>query len=110
VKSYLVDEISAADLQRIRRFLREKATCSGLDTLFWVPVPESLLTPLQQEHLSCKPYRFAIETEEKYLKAELYVRTLHDMRCPCQGYCTAEQARFIIEWVNAMLQDLSIRT
>jgi len=32
------------------------------------------------------------------------------MRCPCQDYCTPRQARFIIEWVNSMLKDLSIRT
>ena len=110
MKSYLVDEISAADLQRIRAFLNKKATPSGLDALFWVPISDSLLTPLQQEHLLCRPHVFALEVGDKGLKAELFVRTLHDMRCTCQGYCTAEQARFIIEWVNRILQDLSVST
>jgi len=110
MKAYVVDEIKAADLQRIRRFLSDNAVSSGLDTLFWVPVADSLLAPLQQEHRSCRPYVFAIETGETFLKAEFFVRTLQDMRCPCQGYGTPEQARFIMEWINGMLQELSITT
>jgi len=110
VKSYLIDDGLFLDLRRIRRFLSEKAISSGLDTLFWVEVPNSLLTPLQQEHLPCQPHVFAVETGQSHVKAELYLRTLRDMRCPCQDYCTLQQARFIMEWVNSMLKDLSIRT
>lgn len=110
MKSYLIDEIGVEDAQRIHRFLSENAISSGMDTLFWVKVTPSLLTPLQQEHLPCQPHVFAVETGQRSLKAELYLRTLRDMRCPCQDYCTPQQARFVIEWVNEMLKDLSIRT
>lgn len=110
MKSYLVDEIGADDLRRIHRFLSEKAIPSGMDTLFWVGVVPSLLTPLQQEHGPCHPHVFAVETGQRFLKAELYLRTLRDMRCSCQDYCTPQQARFVIDWVNGMLKDLSIKT
>lgn len=110
MKSYLIDEIGVEDAQRIHRFLSENAISSGMDTLFWVKVAPSLLTPLQQKHLPCQPHVFAVETGQRSLKAELYLRTLRDMRCPCQDYCTPQQARFVIEWVNEMLKDLSIRT
>jgi hypothetical protein len=110
VKSYLIDEIGVEDAQRIHRFLSENAISSAMDTLFWVKVAPSLLTPLQQEHLPCQPHVFAVETGQRSLKAELYLRTLRDMKCPCQDYCTPQQARFVIEWVNEMLKDLSIRT
>jgi hypothetical protein len=110
VKSYFIEEIGVADVKRIRRFLSEKAISSGMDSLFWVKVSPSLLTPLQQEHVPCQPHVFAVETGQQFLKAEFYLRTLRDMRCPCQDYCTPQQARFVIEWVNEMLKDLSIRT
>ncbi len=110
MKSYLIDEIGVEDAQRIHRFLSENAISSAMDTLFWVKAAPSLLTPLQQEHLPCQPHVFALETGQRSLKAELYLRTLLDMRCPCQDYCTPQQARFVIEWVNEMLKDLSIRT
>ncbi len=110
MKSYLVDEIEISDLRRIRAFLSDKAIPSGLDTVFWVKVPNSLLTPLQQEHLPCQPHVFAVETGMRFVRAELYMRTLGDMRCRCQGYCTPHQAHFVVEWVNRMLNDLLIGT
>ena len=110
MKSYLIDEIGVVALQRIRQFLSERAISSGLDTLFWVKVSNSLLTPLQQEHLICQPHIFAVEIGQRSIKAELYLRTLRDMRCPCQGYCTPPQAHFVVEWINEMLKDLSIST
>jgi hypothetical protein len=110
LKSYFVDEIGVADAPRIRHFLNTEAIRSGIDTLFWVKVAPTLLTPLQNEHISCQPHVFAVETGDRFLKAELYLRTLRDMRCPCQGHCTPQQASFIIEWVDEMLKDLSIRT
>lgn len=81
-----------------------------MDNLFWVQVASPLLTPLQQEHTACQPHVFALETGQRFVKAEFYLRTLQDMRCSCQGYCTLEQVRFVIEWVNGMLKDLSVRT
>jgi hypothetical protein len=110
MKSYLIDEIPAADVKRIHRFLKTHALSSGIDTLFWVEVATPLLSPLQQEHLPCHPYVFAVETGQTFLRAELYLRTLRDMKCSCQDYCTPQQAHFVIEWVNGVLQQLSVRT
>jgi hypothetical protein len=110
LKSYLIDEIGVEDVQRIRQFLSGKGIRSGIGTLFWVKIEPLLLTSLQEEHVACQPYIFAVETGDRFLKAELYLRTLRDMRCPCQGYCTPQQASFIVEWVDGMLKDLSIKT
>ena len=110
MKSYLIDEIAVSDVKRIHQFLSGKAIPSGVETLFWVKVAPSLLTPLQQEHFPCQPHVFAVEIGQSFVKAELFLRTLRDMRCPCQDYCTPPQVHFVIEWVNDMLKDLSIRT
>jgi hypothetical protein len=110
VKSYLIDEIGDADVKRIHRFLSKKALSSGVDALFWVEVAPDLLTSLQQAHVPCQPHVFAVELGQGFLKAELFLRTLRDMRCSCQGYCTPPQAHFVIEWINEMLKELSIRT
>ena len=110
MKSYLIDEIGDADVKRIHRFLSGNAISSGVDGLFWVEVAPSLLTPLQQEHVPCQPHVFAVEIGQRFLKAELFLRTLRDMRCSCQGYCTPQQGHFVIGWINEMLQGLSIST
>lgn len=110
MKSYLIDEIGVSDIQQIHQFLSGKAIPSGMKSLFWVEVPTSLLSPLQQEHIPCQPHVFAVETGQRFVKAELYLRTLRDMRCFCQNYCTPQQVHFVIDWVNEMLKELSIRT
>jgi hypothetical protein len=110
MKSYLIDEIALADVKRIHHFLRANALASGIDTLFWVKVAPPLLSPIQQSHLPCHPHVFAVEIGQTFLKAEFYLRTLRNMNCPCQDYCTPQQAHFLIEWVNQMFEELSIRT
>lgn len=110
MKSYLIDEIAPADVLRIRQFLSESAICSTIETLFWVRMATPLLTPIQQEHVLCQPHVFAVETGQRLVKTEFYLRTLRDMSCPCQGYCSPSQAHFIIEWVNEMLKNLSVGT
>jgi len=110
VKSYLIDEIGDADVKRIHGFLSGKAIPSGVDTLFWVEVAPPLLTSLQQEHVLCQPHVFAVELGQGFVKAELFLRTLRDMRCFCQGYCTTPQAHFVVQWIDEMLKALSIRT
>ena len=110
MRSYLIDEIGEEDVKRLHRYLSAKAVPSGVEGLFWVEFGPSLLTPLQQEHLPCHPHVFAVELGSKNLKAEFFLRTMKDMRCSCQGYCTPAQAHYIIGWINDMLQELSIRT
>jgi len=55
MRSYLIDEISLADLEKIAEFLRLKATQSGLGKIFWVSLPPHLLSPKQARHPSANP-------------------------------------------------------
>lgn len=110
MKSYVIDELAGSDVRRILRYLSEYAVPSGVESLFWVELAPPLLTPLQQEHRSCQPHVFAVETGPRFVKAELYLRTLRGLRCPCQGECTPPQAHFVLAWMNEMLESLSIRT
>ena len=110
MKSYYVDEISASDLKKITAYLGENAKESGMDRLFWVEMPSDCLTVFQSEHSECKPYRFAIETGDRWLRAELFVRTSVKFRCECNDYCNDKQKEFIMSYVDNMLSKLDIRT
>lgn len=110
MKSYFVDEISSTDMKKIRKEVEENAKKSGLDTLFWVEVPEDLLSERQFGHHDCRPHVFALELGMNWLKMELFVRNLKDMRCSCNAYTTAEQMNFAIGYVNQLLERLGVRT
>ena len=110
MKSYYIDEISTADLERITGYLNENAGESGMEKLFWVEIPEGLLTGFQSRHTECRPHRFAIETGDAWIKAEFFVRTSVRFRCDCNGYCDEKQKIFIMNYVDNMLKKLGIRT
>ena len=110
MKSYYVDEISTPDLDKINHFLNDNAVESGMEKLFWIEIPSDCLTRLQSEHSECKPHRFAIETGDTWIRAEFFVRTSVKFRCDCNGYCNENQKEFIINYIDNMISELSIRT
>lgn len=110
MKSYFVDEISSTDIRKIRTEVEENAKKSGLDTLFWVEVPEDLLSERQSGHHDCRPHVFAMELGMNWLKMELFVRNLKNMRCSCNAYSTIDQTSFAIGYINGLLERLGVRT
>jgi hypothetical protein len=110
MRSYLIDELSRRDVAKIEAFLDQNAMRSALDGIFWVRIPEDLLSEQQFAHRDCRPHVFAVETGEDWIKLELFLRSLAGMRCPCGGYATRPQRDFIIRFAHAMIRDLDIRT
>ncbi len=110
MRAYLIDEISASDMEKIIRFLKENGCQSTLDDIFWVEIPEDLLAGVQSEHKNCRPHVFAMEKGDHWVKAEFFVRSLKNMRCDCQRYCTPQQREFILNFVHRMINALDIRT
>ena len=110
MKSYYIDEISTPDLDKITGYLNENAAESGMEKLFWIEMPSECLAGMQSEHSECKPYRFAIETGDTWIRAELFVRTSTKFRCDCNGYCNKNQKEFIMDYIDNMIDKLGIRT
>ena len=110
MRAYLLDEISAADMEKIIAYLKERSIQSRLDRIFWVEIPSGLLSELQYEHKDCRPYVFAAELGDDWFKAEFFVRTLEGMGCDCQDYATPQQREFILDFSQAMIDVLDVRT
>lgn len=110
MKSYLIDEISNDGMEKIRGFLGKYAVKSSLSQIFWVRIPDDLLSEEQYQHKACYPHVFAVELGNGWVRFELYVRSLHNMRCTCPGYCTRNQQEYVISYANSMIDQLQIRT
>ncbi len=109
MRAYLIDEISPSDIEKISGFLKEAGISSGLDGLFWVRLPEDLLSGEQFQHRHCRPHVFAVELGSDFVKLELFVRSLKNMRCTCPGLCTDRQVRYIFDFAHGMIEQLGIR-
>jgi len=110
MRTYLIDEISSSHMEDIIDFLKKNAIKSNLDQIFWVRLPEDLLSKTQFQHPSCKPHVFSVELGRDWIKLELFVRTLESMQCTCPGYCTPQQREFVINFADGMIERLGITT
>jgi hypothetical protein len=110
MRSYLLDEISASDMEKITVYLKKRSIRSRLNSIFWVEIPEDLLSGAQYEHKKCRPYVFAAELGDDWYKAEFFVRTLEGMGCDCQNYATPQQREFILNFSHTMIDVLDVRT
>jgi hypothetical protein len=110
MRQYELDEIARNDISRIRDYLDGHAAASGLAGIWWVDVPEDLLSPDQFEHRDCWPHRFAVELGDDFVRFEFLIRSLQTMRCTCIGYATRLQRDFILAFADRLVEDLQLRT
>ena len=110
MRAYLIDEISASDMENVNGFLKEHAVPSNLEKISWVQVPEDLLSDIQLQHQDCRPHVFAIELGSGWVKLEFFVRSLKNMQCRCPGYCTPQQRDYVMQFAHDMLAQLDIKT
>jgi hypothetical protein len=110
MRQYLLDEISRNDIPRLREYLNQHAKAAGLEDIWWVDLPEDLLSPEQFSHRDCQPFRFAVELGQNFVRFEFLIRSLKTMRCSCIGYATRQQRDFILAFADRLVEDLALRT
>jgi hypothetical protein len=110
MRSYLIDELFPPDLEKVRGYLRTQADPSGLEDVFWVRMPDDLLTSTQYSHDRCRPHVFAVELGPSWVKIEFFVRSTSNMRCTCPGYCPPVQRDFVIRFGERLIEQLGIQT
>ena len=106
---YGIDDITEEDTAKLSATLTEMELTSGMDGLFWLPVPIDMLSPVQQEHEeSCGPHVMGLEIEENFVRLELLVRARSRMRCECVHYASPELRDRMIVWLENLLAELGI--
>lgn len=110
MRSYLIDEIGPSDVKKISDYLKRNAAASSLDQIFWVTIPNDILSQTQFQHRDCQPHAFAVELGLNWIKLEFFIRSMKNMRCTCPGYGTRQQQAFIISFAHSMIEQLDICT
>jgi hypothetical protein len=110
MKQYVIDELRLDDYGKIKAHLDKTYTASGVDGLYWIPMPDDFLSDIQHEHSDCAPFYFAIELEEDHLSCELLIRSQNKIRCNCIAYADEPQRNWMIRAVDAMFEKLQITT
>lgn len=109
MRLYVVDQIAEEHIQSILARLRQKEMESSLENMFWLQIPESLLTDAQREHLAeCGPYALSLEVGRDDLKLELLARAQNRLHCGCIAYANNPQRDFALDWLDGFLHELDI--
>ena len=110
MRKFVFDEISSADMRKVRAYLDENAVRSEVEGLYWVELEEDELNIRQREHQACRPYRFAVEVDKNAVYLELLIRSAVTMRCDCVEYATPMQRETILRFGDTLIRECRIRT
>ncbi|TWI77244.1 hypothetical protein LZ24_00044 [Desulfobotulus alkaliphilus] len=108
MRQYVVDTLQPEDYRRLKKALDTRFGIPLVGGVYWAELPEALSTPIQSEHAACSPHVVALDLEETRLTCEFLVRTRKAMHCSCMGYASGEQRRWIMDMVDALLEDACV--
>lgn len=109
MRTYTIDQLETTDIAAISSRLNSMELQAGLEGVYWLPVPQAMLTPLQTEHSErCGPYCLALEVEENSLHMELLVRGMGRISCQCLCFASETLRNHMIAYLEDMLRELGI--
>jgi hypothetical protein len=105
MRQYLIDELSFVEHDNVEHYLKHRLKQSAVAGVYWLEVPQNLLAPAQLAHPDCGPFYCSVILEKNELRAEFLVRSSHNMHCSCIAWATAEQRQFVLDFIDALLQE-----
>ena len=109
MRQYVVDELRADEVEKIKEYLDKCCDLSDMVGLYWLKIPDDILSPTQYEHKSCRPHCAAIELGDKWVKFEMLIRSRQKIRCECVSYATIQQRTFLLSFVDKLMEQTGIR-
>jgi hypothetical protein len=108
MRQYVVDELRPQEREKIREYLDKHCKRSDLGGLYWIELPEDILTTKQREHEECWPHCTAVEVCERSVNFEMLVRSRRKVRCNCVAFATPEQRAFVLAFADRLLEETGI--
>ncbi len=108
MRQYVIDEMRPNEIDKVRDYLEKVCEPSDLGNLFWIRVPDDILSPVQYEHRDCQPHCSAVELGDSMVKFEMLIRSRKKIRCKCIQMATSQQRNFILAFADKMMKDLGI--
>ena len=109
MRQYVIDQLSREERANIESYLKRTLKPGPVDGLYWVEVPQDLLSGDQRGHEACGPFFFAVELESESVCFELLIRSQSNLHCSCIAYATPSQRDFVLRFADQMLEGEQIR-
>ncbi len=109
MRQYVIDEFSKEERANIESYLKRTLKPGPVEGLYWMEVPQDLLSRDQLGHEDCGPFCFAVELEAEAVCFEMLVRSQINLHCSCIAYASAVQRDFVLRFIDKMLQEEQIQ-
>lgn len=109
MRQYVIDQLSREERANIESFLKRTLKTGPVDGIYWLGVPDDLLSPVQRDHEECGPFFLAVELEDEAICFELLVRSQSNLHCSCIAYATPAQRDFVMRFVDNLVQEERIQ-
>lgn len=111
MRQYVIDDLSPMERDNIDSYLKRTLQRGPMIGLYWIVLPDVLLSEVQREHVQqCGPYYCGVEVEKNAVRFEMLVRSNANLHCDCIAHATPAQRQFILEFVDTMLTEELIRS
>ncbi|MFO7760099.1 MAG: hypothetical protein ACQES8_02785 [Thermodesulfobacteriota bacterium] len=108
MRQIVIDELNHEERDSIESYLKRNLTEGEVAGIFWLSLPEHLLSGAQLAHRDCSPFVFGIELTDKKLQGELLVRSSRNLHCSCISYASKKQREFLLDFLDRMLEEEGI--
>jgi hypothetical protein len=109
MRQYLIDQLSREEWANIESYLKRTLKPGPVEGLFWIGVPQDLLSEDQLGHEDCGPFFFAVALEAESVCFELLIRSQSNLHCSCIAYASPAQRDFVLRFVEQMLEEEQIK-
>ena len=110
MRQYVIDQLGREERANIESYLNRTLKSGPVEGLYWIEVPQDLLSGEQLGHEECGPFFFAVELEAESVCFELLIRSQSNLHCSCIAYATPSQRDFILRFVDQMLVEEHIKS
>ena len=111
MRQFVIDELSPMERDNIDSYLKRSIKLGPMIGLYWIQLPNDLLSPIQQEHNEEHgPYHLAVELTNTAVKFEFLVRSQVNLHCHCIAHATSVQRQFILDFIDTMVEEEFIKS
>lgn len=115
MRSFLFDELIETEIEAVKKYLDQTAVPSGLENLYWLPLPRELWNQNQLDGrkesgwMDGDEFRLAVEVGPDWVKFELLVRSEGLLNIG-GGQADEKQSMYVLFWADEMARKLNLST
>jgi len=110
MRKFVIDDLSPMERDNIDSYLKRHLKKGPMIGIYWIVLPNEILSDNQKNHTDCAPFYFGVEVEKDSVCFELLVRSNAHLHCDCIAHATSEQRQHVLDFLDTMLDEELIRS